>query len=58
MKKAQDFLDEFHASTEEPKKRFKKLTRLVQDILLYLDMPKETIPDHDAFLEASHMPHG
>lgn len=53
LKKAQDFMADYHASSEEPRKKFKTLTRLVQDILLYLDMPKEPITDHDEFLEQS-----
>mgnify|MGYP001573048289 FL=1 len=53
LDKAQDFLADFHGSIDEPRKKFKKLTRLAQDILLYLDMPAEPIQDHDAYLAAS-----
>ncbi len=53
LKKAQEFMEDFRACTAEPKKKYKKLTRVVQDILLYSDVPAEVIEDHDTLLEQS-----
>lgn len=53
VKRAQGFLDEYRASQDETRKRNKRLTRIVQDILLYLDMPKEVVIDQDDFRDQS-----
>lgn len=53
LEKASGFITDYNSSQEEPRKKFKKLTRLAQDVLLYLDMPEAVIRDHDAYLATS-----
>ncbi len=51
--KAQEFWKEYKedTTTEEPRKKYKKLTRILQDILLYINIPKKVIQNQQAYLE-------
>lgn len=54
--KAQQFWQEYQADTSnEPRKKYKKLTRMLQDIFLYIDDPASVIGNQQAHLEQSQL---
>ncbi|QQS43414.1 hypothetical protein IPM65_04640 [Candidatus Roizmanbacteria bacterium] len=52
--KANEFWQDYREDSEttDPRKKYKKITRTVQDILLYVDAPDEAIEDQQKYLEA------
>lgn len=49
--KANEFWKTYqHDTAAEPRKHYKHLTRILQDILLYVDAPETVIADQDAYL--------
>ncbi len=54
--KALEFWQAYQNDTQtEPKKRYKNLTRILQDILLYVDQPISDIDDQQSYLEAHQL---
>ncbi|NCU38386.1 hypothetical protein EOL96_05005 [Candidatus Saccharibacteria bacterium] len=50
--KAKVFMDQFAAvDTNNARKKYKNLTRILQDTLLYVDAPDGCVPDQQAYLE-------
>jgi|GEM_PF-970156 len=52
--KAHEFWEGYKGDTEakEPRKRYKSITRVAQDILLYVDAPETVIQDQQKYLES------
>lgn len=50
--KAREFLKQYKVqkSNQKPDKTYKPFTRVLQDILLYIDLPQILIEDHDEYL--------
>lgn len=55
--KANEFWQRYKQDTEtkEPKKKYKNITRVVQDILLYVDAPETAIENQQEYLKAHRL---
>lgn len=55
--KANEFWRAYKQDTEtkEPRKKYKNITRIVQDILLYVDAPETVIENQEEYLTSHHL---
>lgn len=55
--KANEFWQAYKQDTEtkEPRKRYKNITRIAQDILLYVDAPETVIENQEEYLTSHHL---